>query len=245
MDSRNLVSVILPATDETYSLIETAEQCRSGLPDYHLQFIIVTSPKFTTSACRDAIKTLQGRYPEQIETFDQRLPGLGGALQEAFDRAQGEITVLMSSDLETDPKVLPLMLKKMSAGYDVVATTRWTRRAGFSGYNKIKLLLNFFFQQFFRILYWTSLTDLTYAYRAYRTDKLKKIRWEEMQFPFLFESIVKPLRLGYRVTEVPAPWRVRPEGISHNSFKQTLDYARIGIRVRFQKKTKMLYTTHS
>lgn len=240
------ISLILPATDETDSIRETVRCARDVLGGYELQFVIVTSPTLTSLACRSAIEAIRkDNEPDNehaVETFDQTLPGVGGALREGFKRARGDVTVLMSSDLETDPSVLPLMIEKIAAGYDIAAASRWSARGGFSGYNPVKLVLNFLFQQFFRVVYSTRLSDLTYAYRAYRTPIVQTISWEELGFPFLFETLVKPLRLGYCIAEVAAPWRVRQEGRSHNSFKQTLDYVRVGVRVRFQSKKTMCYS---
>ncbi|MBI2612566.1 glycosyltransferase family 2 protein [Candidatus Kaiserbacteria bacterium] len=234
-------SIILPATDETYSLSETVEKIAALLPSQTIEYLIVTHPKLTTPACRETITKLRSTYGSAIESFDQTRRGIGGAVQDAIDRARGDVVILMAADLETDPAVLPSMLEQLES-FDVVATSRWKGGARFSGYDPLKFVLNFFFQHFFRILYWTKLTDLTYAYRAYRAPVLKSIRWEETGFPFLFESILKPLRLGYRATEVEAPWRARQEGMSHNSFMQTFAYTWTGIRIRFQSRKKMLYS---
>jgi len=234
------VSVVLPATDEPLSLEETVRRVREQSPEYSFQFIIVTHPKLTTPECREMIAKL-AKESRDVETFEQKRPKLGGAIQDGFERCSGEYSVLMSSDLETDPAALPEMLAAMQGGADIAATTRWRGGVRFKGYDPLKLVLNFCFQNFFRLLFWTRLTDLTYAYRIYRTPIVKHICWEEFGFPFLFESIVKPLRLGYSVVEIQAPWRSRHEGVSHNSFWQTADYLRVGLRVRFQSKKKMVY----
>ena len=237
------VTIILPATDETYSLSQTVTQAREVLPLYQLEFLIVTSPKLTTPICRETIQTLQQEsFGNTIKTFDQSKPGIGGALQEAFMRATGEYTVLMASDLETDPQVLPSLLQKLDENWDIVTTTRWKGGSRFVGYNPVKLVLNFGFQLIFRTLYMTKLSDLTYAYRAYKTDILKSIIWEHTGFPFLFETIVKPLRLKYTVTEVNAPWKARTEGRSHANWKQVVAYTKLGIRVRFLPISKIRYT---
>ncbi|OGG50467.1 hypothetical protein A2763_01690 [Candidatus Kaiserbacteria bacterium RIFCSPHIGHO2_01_FULL_54_36] len=241
MPGRTRVSLILPAIDETASLLETVRLSAASLPHKTLEYVIVSHPKYTTPECRAAIKTLQERYGTSVVHFDQTLPGIGGALREAILHASGDIAVIMASDLETDPTALPALLQKLEEGYDIAAATRWAKGAGFRGYHPIKFVLNFIFQRLFRILYWTDLTDLTYAYRAYRTDLLKKIRWEETDFSFLFEAILKPLRIGVKVTEVETPWKARTEGVSHNSWKQTFDYARVGVRVRFLPKSRILY----
>src|SRR5258708_6930530 len=100
------VSIILPATDEVRSLRETVEKIKELLTEWKLQLIVVTHPKLTTAECRAAIRELGQRFPE-LETFVQTKPGIGGAMQDAFERCSMEYTVIMSADLETDPVTLP------------------------------------------------------------------------------------------------------------------------------------------
>lgn len=241
MEGKKSVSIIIPATDEVRSLQKTVEEIETLLLDRELQVLIVTHGRLTTPECRNMIDSLRVKYPE-IETFVQQTPGIGGALRDSFKRCTKDCAVIMSADLETDPAILPAMLLAIESGVDVVATTRWRGGARFTGYSPIKLVLNFLFQRTFRVLYRTDLTDLTYAYRVYRADVLKRIHWEETGFPFLLESILKPLLLGYRIIEIEAPWHARSEGASHNSFAQTAFYTWTGLRLRFQARNKMLYS---
>jgi hypothetical protein len=74
---------------------------------------------------------------------------------------------------------------------------------------------------------------MTYAYRIFPTKLLQAIRWEELRHPLLFETVVKPLRLGVKVIEIPGIWRARTEGESQNTFARNFEYFRIGLRVRF------------
>src|SRR3989344_5924623 len=145
MIGRTRVSLLLPAIDETTSLLLSVRLSVANLPQYELEYVVVTHPKYTTPECRAVIKELQKRHGTSVVHFDQTLPGIGGALREAFLKASGEVTVLMASDLETDPQCLPAMLQKIEEGYDIAAATRWTRGAGFRGYHPIKFVLNFLF----------------------------------------------------------------------------------------------------
>ena len=239
LEQQKSVSIILPATDEVRSLAKTVEQIKKLLPNWTLQLIVVTHPQLTSPECIEAIHELQKKF-QGVETFMQQKPGIGGAMQDAFERCTKQYTAIMSSDLETDPATLPALLMALERGADVVATTRWRSGARFKGYNPVKLVLNFLFQQFFRTLFWTSLTDLTFGYRVYRTEIVKRIYWKELRFPFFFEAILKPLRLGYKVAEVETPWIARKEGVSHNSLGETIDYVRVGFKIRFLPKRKMI-----
>jgi len=144
--------------------------------------------------------------------------------------------------LETPPEALPAIMQKLEEGYDVVVTTRWRRGVALNGYHPGKFMLNFIFQQIFRALYLTALSDLTYGYRAFRTEVVQSIRWEEPRHPFFFETILKPLRLGYRIAEVDAPWDTfiaRKTSTGRATSKDLLGYIRTGLRNRFLSKKAM------
>ena len=81
---------------------------------------------------------------------------------------------------------------------------------------------------------------MTYGYRLFPTALIKKIRWEELRHPFLLETIVKPLRLGIKVKEIPTAWKPRSEGSSQNTFARNFQYFGIGLRARFARREEFL-----
>jgi glycosyltransferase involved in cell wall biosynthesis len=223
--------------NETFSLEETVAVILTENPADIREILIVISPR-GTDECATTAHDLASRYPI-VRVIVQNRKFIGGALQDGFDEVRGEYTVLMSSDLETDPHTVRALIAKVREGYDIVTCTRWTG-AGFSGYNPVKYLLNKVFQVFFGILYGTKLTDLTFAYRIFKTDIVKRIRWQELRHPFLFETIIKPLRLGYSVAEIPSPWAARKEGESQNTFWGNFEYFKIGFRVLRMSQSDLL-----
>jgi glycosyltransferase involved in cell wall biosynthesis len=227
------ITFILPVLNETYSLQQTADAI-FRLSGEHLKEILIVVADRTTPASMEIVQTLKNQHPDFIRIHKQKLPFLGGALREAISIASGNYIMLMASDFETDPELIPDFIKKMSEGnWDIVAGSRWIEKGSFKGYSTTKLLLNYFFQKFFKILYGTALTDLTYAYRLYRKSVLEGIAWEEMKHPFLLECLIKPLRCGAKVTEIPCKWKARTEGTSANSFMQTFVYLRTAWKTRF------------
>ena len=169
------------------------------------------------------------------------MPFLGGAVRDVFDAAKGTHVILMSSDLETNPDTVPLLIAEARRRPAAIITaTRWKEGTNFEGYDPLKLVLNKIFQAFFALLYRARLTDLTFAYRIFPTRLVRSIRWEELKHPFCFETIVKPLRLGVEVVEVPSTWRARSEGVSHNTFLTNFVYFRPGLKALFTSPQKML-----
>jgi glycosyltransferase involved in cell wall biosynthesis len=237
------VTVILPAIDETWSLRETLTRIEAESRNDISQYLIVVCKK-TTPACRQVAEALVLEVPGRVQLLEQRLPFLGGAVRDGFDAAIGSHVIMMSSDLETDPDTVPLLIagaKQHPA--TIITATRWKRGARFEGYDPLKLVLNKIFQAFFALLYRVRLTDLTFAYRIFPTELVRSIRWEELKHPFLFETIIKPLRLGVEVVEVPSTWRARTEGVSHNSFLTNFVYFRIGLKTLFMSPGSILKVT--
>jgi glycosyltransferase involved in cell wall biosynthesis len=234
------ISFIVPVLNETYSLKQTVDTV-FRLAGEHLKEVLIVVADKTSPTSMEIVQKLEKQYPGFIFVHKQNLPFLGGALQEAFCIAKGNYIMLMASDFETDPELIPDFIKTMKEGsWDIVASSRWIHGGSFQGYNRSKLLLNYFFQKFFRLLYGTVLTDLTFGYRLYRKSVLSGIVWQELRHPFLLECLIKPLRCGAKATEIPCKWNPRPEGTSANSFLQTFVYLRTAWKTRFlsQKSIK-------
>ena len=161
-------------------------------------------------------------------------------MRDAFEWAAGSHVLMMASDLETDPATVKDLLAAARGGFDIVTATRWTQNGGFHGYHPVKYRLNLLFQKSIAWLHGASLSDLTYGFRVFKAEWVKGIEWEEFRHAFLLETILKPMRLGARIAEVPTVWRRRMEGTSHNSLAQHFGYFRIAWKTRFRRKETLL-----
>jgi glycosyltransferase involved in cell wall biosynthesis len=237
------VTIVLPVINETTSLRQTVEIILRDAKDHVKELLIVVCGRTTPEATAEVAR-LQEDLGDLVVVYPQRLPFLGGAIREGFDRARGSHVIMMASDLETDPNdVRRLIAEAAKDPSAVVGTSRWLRGGAFHGYSKIKLACNWLFQRIFSILYNTHLTDMTYGYRILPTKLVQAIRWEELRHPFILETVVKPLRLGVPVKEIPAVWRPRVEGESQNAFFRNFAYFRIGLKTRFRRKETILART--
>ena len=233
-------SIILPVMNETVSLARTVEIILRDVKDDTAEILVVVC-KRTSAESMEVLGRLQRELGGLLVVHHQTLPFLGGAMREAFARARGSHVVMMASDLETDPNDLRELIGTARRHPDAVVTaSRWLKGGSFEGYSTVKLLLNWVFQHLFSVLYGVHLTDMTYAYRVFPTSLVQSIRWEELRHPFLFESLVKPLRLGVEVVEIASAWKARCEGESQNTFFRNFAYFRTGLKTRFMSKQSLL-----
>lgn len=241
------VTIILPAINETFSFEKTVDIILETCRQEEICEFIAAVCKRTTKECLESIEKSRKKCEELGIPFTvlwQKRPFAGGAVQDAIDISKGSHLVMMSSDLETDPyTVCKLIEEEKKHPEEITTASRWLKGGSFSGYDKKKEILNFIFQHIFSLYYGTKMTDMTYGYRIFPTDLMKKINWEEMRHPFFIETALKPVRLGIKLHEIPTKWVAREEGESQNTFLQTFAYLRPAVRIRFYKKKNILKET--
>ncbi len=235
------VSIILPVLNEIRSLRETVNVIEATCQPNDINEYIIVVCERTTAQALQACEEIKTRFSPKCSIHHQKLPFIGGAVREAFDLAKGSHVVMMSSDLETDPSLIQTFIKLSRENPDkIITASRWAHGGTFVGYNPVKLVANFIFQKMFSLMYGTTLSDLTYAYRIFPTALVKQIRWEELKHPFFLETVIKPLRLGVKVIEIPAIWKARTEGESINPFMNNFAYFKPAIRTRFARREEIL-----
>jgi glycosyltransferase involved in cell wall biosynthesis len=231
------VSVVVTAINETFSLRRTVEILIEENRHDLAEIVIAIAPR-TTVECRAVVAGLRSEYPDLVWVHTQQKPFIGGAIQEAFDLACGTYVVMMASDLETDPHLVKDLIHEIrDSSVDIVTASRWARGGAFTGYHPMKLVLNWTFQTLMRAMFLTRLSDMTYGYRIFRAEILSEIRWEESKHPFLLETIVKPMRLGRRVAEIPVAWTPRTEGESQMTLLTYGGYLRLALKTRFRRRS--------
>ena len=235
------LSIILPVINETHSLDKTIDVLiNENSNDVH-EIIIVVSEDKTTKESHEHIQKNIKKYQSKIKLYFQKLPFLGGAIRDGFKIASGSHILIMGSDLETNPfdvKKMILLSKKKTDS--IITASRWLEKGNFVNYGFVKYYLNYIFQSITKALFLTSLTDMTYGFRIFPSDLVKKILWSELRHPFLLETITKPIRLGIKIYEIPSVWKARIEGKSQNSFLRNFDYFRVIIKSRFIIKKNIL-----
>jgi len=220
---------------ETELLRESVRQIRNQLHEWPIEILIVVHPK-SSPECMALCDEL-GRESDVRIIVQGPRAGIGWAYREAIPYVTGTYTLIMSSDLETNPADAAAIIRKAEeTGVDIVCASRWMRGGGFTGYNPVKLVLNFGYNLIFRILYRTSIHDITFGYKLIRSEILREVKWAYGTHEFCAELILRPLRLGYTATEVPTRWVKRPEGESKMIFIRNFRFVSAAWHVFFTPK---------
>ena len=196
------ISVVMTVYSETDLLRESVEQIETQLREWPHEILIVVHPR-SSPECLSLCDELSRQKGVRTIVQGPR-SGIGWAYREAIPHVAGTHTLIMSSDLETDPfDAAAIVRKAEETGADVVCASRWMGGGGFTGYNPAKLVLNFGYNLLFRALYRTSIHDITFGYKLIRTEVLRNLHWEYGTHEFCAELLLRPLRAGCTAVEVP------------------------------------------
>lgn len=229
------LSIIVAVYSETISLEETVERLLKNDRGYIKEIILAVSPR-STDECMQVCKKLVLNNNNVRMHIQKNNPGQGWAFREGIDISRGTHAAIMSADLETEPELIGVMVNKIEeTGCDIVTASRWLQGGGFKGYGSFKVMANLLFQRFFMFLFRTGITDLTFGFRIFRLSSIKDIKWGCHFHDFCLESILKPIRYGLDIRQVPAMWVKRKEGESKNCFINYFRYFLIGFKVLFSK----------
>ncbi|MCS7189137.1 MAG: glycosyltransferase family 2 protein [Bacteroidia bacterium] len=202
------LSVVIPVYNEARSLPELVQRLEKSLQDYQEYEIIFVDDGSRDGSLAVLRELAEGRPWLRIISL-RRNYGQTTAIQIGIQHAQGDIIVLMDSDLENDPADIPLLLAKMEEGYDVVSGWRKKRWEGQWLTRRLpSITAN-------ALISWISgvyLHDYGCTLKAYRREILAPVRLYGRMHRFI------PIYAkweGGRITEVPVSYSPRKYGRSN------------------------------
>ena len=221
------LSIVVTVFSETFSIRETVDILLGRDRGYIKEIILLVSPRASAESlaiCRECADT-----DPRVQILIQRNnPGIGWAYREGMKAATGNFVALMAADLETEPSAVDRMVEKiLETGCDGVIANRWLPGGGFTNYDPIKYVLNWIFQKMFKLLFWTNLGDLTFGFKILSKKIADSIEWQGTLHEICIETTVKPIKQGYRLTQVPSVWVGRKEGRSVNTFLKNFRYVKM------------------
>jgi glycosyltransferase involved in cell wall biosynthesis len=229
-------TVVLPVLNEEAALRETveilAQECGGDLA----RVVFVVCEK-TRPGSLAICQQFAFRDPRRYLVSAQKLPGLGGAFIAGLESLAGSHVVLMYSDQESDPHLVPEMIRRAKhEPQTIFSASRWIAGGGTVGYPPLKQVFNRWFQRLFAKIYGCAITDFTYGFRIYPIEFLRGMAWEETGHAFVFESILKPILAGAPVVELPGVWRARTQGPIRFWAWHYWRYFKVGLSLRWRPR---------
>ena len=130
--------------------------------------------------------------------------GYGSALKEAVSVASGDIIIEYQIDGNSLPETIPILIQKVSDGYDFVVASRYKDGAKSYDDDALTRIGNWGFTRLTNLLFSTSYTDVLMGYRAYRKSAFEALRKDMTTrgLCWALQANIQFVRHGFKVTEV-------------------------------------------
>ena len=216
------LSVISPTFDEAANvrpLLERLTQTLRGI-DYEILIVDDNSPDLTWFVAEQV-----ARHDSRVRVL-RRLqnPGLGVAVIDGFNAAQGDAVACIDAELQHDPSILPKMLEELGRGSDVVVGSRYVAGGGIEDWNWLRRAESRIATRLAEIFLGANLKDPMSGYfLMWRKDFARvQVQLNGKGFKILLEILAKLHPAN--ITEVPYTFRPRTSGKSKLSSKVVLQY---------------------
>lgn len=216
------VLIIIPTYNEADNITKLIPEVLKFADDkYDINVLVVddNSPDGTA-------EEVQAMNDERIKLIVRdKKSGLGTAYICGFKYAiehKYDIVFEMDADFSHDPSYIPLMLTKLSEGYDLVVGSRYVNGVSVVNWPISRLLLSYFANIYSRIITGLKVRDTTAGFMCYRVEKLAEINLDEVRsngYAFQIEMKFKFHKRKYRIAEIPILFVDRRAGSSKMSKK--------------------------
>lgn len=210
------VSVIIPVYNERETLSELVKTLFNTLRDQPYSWEILFIDDGSSDGSFQQLKSIAEENPEHIIVIALRRNfGQTAAIAAGIDYAAGDILVLMDADMQNDPTDIPLLLKKIDEGYDVVSGWRVNRKDKIFTRIIPSKIAN-------KLISWVTgvhLHDYGCSLKAYRKDILTGFRLYGEMHRFIPAYAA---HVGARITEVEVKHHPRRSGKTKYGLERTL-----------------------
>lgn len=233
------ISLVIPVYNEAESLAALHTAIHEALKDIQKTWEIIFVDDGSTDTSLEVLKALAERDPAHVRVVVLRRNfGQTAAIAAGIDNCTGEIIVLLDADLQNDPADIPMMLKKLNEGYDVVSGWRFNRQDTFITRTLPSRLAN-------GLISWVTgvhLHDYGCTLKVYRREVLTGFRlYGEMHrfIPVYAHSV------GAKILEVKVHHHPRKYGHTKYGLERTikvlLDLFTVKFLVTYAKKPIYLF----
>jgi len=203
------MSMVLPVYNEAETLRDFFGELMTAVDalgfDIEAVFINDGSSDDSLAAMREIKDEIGSRVEVMILDFARNF-GHQAAVTAGIEHATGDVVLIMDTDMQDDPAVIPAMVDKWRAGAEVVVATRTSRPE--------PPLVRFLFSTYYRVF--SSITPIQIPHAAGNFGLIDRRVAEEVRCLPEHNRYYPGLRawVGFRQDGVDAPRRGRPGGKS-------------------------------
>jgi len=231
------VSVILCAYNESNVIGDAIDKVNSVMmgTDWNYEIVVVDDGSLDGTkqkAVEHADKKGNGHV--KVVGYEKNF-GKGTAIKIGFAHSQGDFVVLIDSDLDVDPNLIPNYVEALKRN-DIAVASKWHPQSHTSLTLKRKVL-SFGFNALSRLFTGIKLRDTQAGLKAFRREVLERMvpKFVVKRYAFDLEVIGACNHAGYRIVDLPVNVHIESMVSLKEIIRMTLDMLGIAYRLRILK----------
>jgi len=210
------VSVVIPCFNEEDGIPQLKEKLTPALDSlkekYRMEVIFVDD-----GSSDKTFEKLQAAFdaePDFHIVRHEKNQNLGAATRTGMRHAKGKWVAFLDSDCTYEPSLLTPMLSQMEQGADLVTLSPYHPKGKVEGVAAYRLALSKGLSFMYRLILRRKIFTYTAMARVYKKEMYPQILSPANDFTSIAEMMLKALKQGMDVREVPAVLSVRRFGES-------------------------------
>jgi glycosyltransferase involved in cell wall biosynthesis len=204
-----LLSIIIPVYNEELTVGNVIDRVKAAAQKMQLNFEIIVVDDCSFDKSLQVIRT----HGVKVLTLKQHL-GKGYALRAGFNKAQGDVIITIDSDGSHRPEELPEILAPILKNEaDLIIGSRYINHKHVAA-RRLNAFGVKIFNRLIEAFTGVAITDSQSGYRAMKREVLDKQKLYAREYEIESEMLVKTVRAGFRVAEVPISFEQRTYGRS-------------------------------
>ena len=203
------ISILLPCLNEELALPHCIDEIEYIIKRYHLEAEVIIIDNGSTDRSKEIVIERAAKNPS-IRLISETSTGYGSAYLTGFANSSGYYIFMADSDGTYDFKDIPLFIRKLKEGADLVVGNRFTNKMekGVMPWHH-KYIGNPFLSFLVKKLFSVKLNDIHCGVRAIKRDKFNEIKLYTRGMEFASEMIIQASRKNLKMVEVPVRYRAR------------------------------------
>ncbi|MAH48163.1 hypothetical protein CMI37_20235 [Candidatus Pacearchaeota archaeon] len=232
------IDIIIPIYYNNLNEIEPSikkqtEFYRNYLKNYEWK-IIVGINGLNKNGIVEKAKELSEKY-ENVEYDYTEEVGRGASLNRLFVKGKSDFVCYMDVDLSTNLEALPIMLKELELGNELVVGSKYIKNASFKRIPIRYVLSKIYNGIFTRFILNADFSDSQCGFKGMRVETAKKVipLIRDKGWFWDTELLYLTQRAGYRFKEIPVNW-VEKGNSGVNLFGIVLDFSKKIISLKYR-----------
>lgn len=200
--------IAVPAYNEAPTIVANARRLRRFCDDrmVGVECVIIIADNASTDGTSEIASRL-ARELSGVRHLRLEKKGKGLAIREAWRSESADLYAFMDADLSADLDALPEMLARFFGGADVVVGSR-ALAGSTAARRKRRRLYSFGYRLLLRTLLDARLSDASCGCKAVSRRVVERVAPEVADERWFFDTelVVRAMRAGFRVDEIPVHW---------------------------------------